>query len=120
MFPLFHEPTFRLLVEKQYSNDPERGSGWWASLNVVLAIAYRVRVVKNLSLGDEDAKAWAYIRNALATHSELTIKNNDLVSVQALIGMVSAACMWLGEGTANENHSLFSCTARQTHNRRSL
>ena len=43
MFPLFHEPTFMHLVEKQYSRDPYEGSGWWASINVALALAYRIQ-----------------------------------------------------------------------------
>lgn len=93
MFPLFHERTFRFLLDKQYSNDPYDGSGWWAAINVVIAIAYRIRVMRNQCSGhdgDEDTKAWAYFKNALAVHSELTLRNTDLLSVQSLIGMVSA------------------------------
>ncbi|KAL9085282.1 MAG: hypothetical protein Q9159_004791 [Coniocarpon cinnabarinum] len=86
-FPLYHEPTFWWLLDRQYSADPYEGSGWWASLNVALAIAYRIRVIKNLSLGDDDAKAWTHFRNCLAVHSELTLRNSDLLSVQAMIAM---------------------------------
>ena len=78
------------LVDKQYTDDPYRGSGWWASLNVALAIAYRIRVMKNLGRGDEESKGWAYFKNALAVQPELTLRNTDLLSVQALIGMVSS------------------------------
>jgi hypothetical protein len=89
MFPLFHEPTFYHLVDKHYSRDPYEGSGWWASLNVALAIAHRLRVMSNLVPQDEDQKAWGYLKNAMAVMTELTIRNTDLLSVQALLGMVS-------------------------------
>ncbi|GMF70750.1 unnamed protein product [Aspergillus oryzae] len=87
MFPLFHEPTFMHLVERQYSRDPYEGSGWWASINVVLAIAHRLRVMSNLVPQEEDKKAWLYLKNAMGVLTELTMRNTDLLSVQALLGM---------------------------------
>jgi hypothetical protein len=89
MFPLYHEPTFMHLVDKHYSRDPYEGSGWWASLNVVLALAHRLRVMSNLVPHEEDQKAWGYMKNALAVQSELTMRNTDLLSIQALLGMVN-------------------------------
>ena len=88
MFPLFHEPTFMHLVSRHYSQDPFDGSGWWASLNVVLAIAHRLRVVSNLVSQEDDNKAWGFLKNALGVLTELTMRNTDLLSVQALLGMV--------------------------------
>ena len=88
MFPLFHEPTFMHLVRQHYSRDPYEGSGWWASLNVVLAIAHRLRVMSHLVPTEEDEKAWGYLKNALAVVAELSMHNTDLFSVQALLGMV--------------------------------
>ena len=88
MFPLFHEPTFMHLVARHYSRNPYEGSGWWASLNVALAIAHRLRVMSNLVPQEEDNKAWAYLKNALGVLTELTMRNTDLLSVQALLGMV--------------------------------
>lgn len=90
MFPLFHEPTFMHLVEKQYSRQPYDGSGWWASFNIALAIAHRLRVMNNLVPQEEDNKAWMYLKNAMGVLTELTMRNLDLLSVQALLGMVSA------------------------------
>lgn len=89
MFPLFHQPTFMHLVERQYSRDPYEGSGWWASINVVLAIAHRLRVMSNLVPQEEDRKAWLYLKNAMGVLTELTMRNTDLLSVQSLLGMVS-------------------------------
>ncbi|CAG9999694.1 unnamed protein product [Clonostachys byssicola] len=87
MCPLFHQPTFMHLVERQYSSDPYQGSGWWASLNCALAISHRLRFMSNLGSEDEDARAWGHIKNALGVYSELTMRNTDLLSVQALTGM---------------------------------
>lgn len=44
--------------------------------------------MSNLVPRDEDRKAWAYLKNALAVMTELTMHNTDLLSVQALLGMV--------------------------------
>ncbi|KAH8888668.1 hypothetical protein GQ53DRAFT_227831 [Thozetella sp. PMI_491] len=87
MFPLFHQPTFMHLVERQYSKDPYQGSGWWSSLNVALAIAHRLRVMSNLVPQEDENKAWGYMKNAMGTFPELTMRNTDLLSVQALLGM---------------------------------
>ena len=76
------------LADRQYSRDPYEGSGWWASMNVVLALAYRLRVMSKLVPQEEDKKAWLYLKNAMAVLAELTMRNTDLLSVQALLGMV--------------------------------
>ena len=88
MFPLFHEPTFMHLVKRHYSRNPYEGSGWWASLNVALAIAHRLRLMSNLVPQEDDQKAWGYLKNAMGVLTEITMRNTDLLSVQALLGMV--------------------------------
>ncbi|PKS10715.1 hypothetical protein jhhlp_002472 [Lomentospora prolificans] len=112
MFPLFHQPTFMHLVERQYSDNPYQGSGWWASLNIVLATAHRLRVMSNLVPPEEDEKSWAYLKNAMGVFSELIMRNNDLLSVQALLGM--AAFM---QGTPNPQPStlLIATAIRLSH-----
>jgi hypothetical protein len=106
IFPLFHEPTFMHLVDKHYSLEPYDGSGWWASLNVALAIGHRLRVMSNAAGAEEDDVAWAYLKNAMAVLSELTMRNTDLLSVQALIGMA----LFL-QGTPNPQPSFFLLAA---------
>ncbi|KAL8671502.1 MAG: hypothetical protein Q9168_003994 [Polycauliona sp. 1 TL-2023] len=106
MFPLFHEPTFMHLVNRQYSRQPYEGSGWWASFNIALAIAHRIRVMSNLVPQEEDNKAWMYLKNALGVLTELTMRNLDLLSVQALLGMA----MFL-LGTPNPQPSFFLVAA---------
>ncbi|OJJ51339.1 hypothetical protein ASPZODRAFT_127402 [Penicilliopsis zonata CBS 506.65] len=106
MFPLFHEPTFMHLAERQYSRDPYEGSGWWASINVVLAIAHRLRVMSNLVPQEEDKRAWLYLKNAMGVLTELTMRNTDLLSVQALLGM----SLFL-QGTPNPQPAFFLVAA---------
>ena len=106
MFPLFHEPTFMHLVDKHYSLEPYEGSGWWASLNVALAIAHRLRVMSNVVDQEEDQVAWGYLKNAMAVMSELTMRNTDLLSVQALLGMG----LFL-QGTPNPQPAFFLVSA---------
>ena len=106
IFPLFHEPTFMHLVDKHYSLDPYEGSGWWASLNVALAIAHRLRVMSNVVGQEEDEHAWGYLKNAMAVFTELTMRNTDLLSVQALLGMA----LFL-QGTPNPQPSFFLVAA---------
>jgi hypothetical protein len=100
------------LVEKQYSRDPYEGSGWWASINVALAIAYRIRVMSNVVPQEDDQKAWLYLKNAMGVLTELTLRNTDLLSVQALLGMA----LFL-QGTPNPQPSFFliSAAIRQSH-----
>ncbi|KAF3393410.1 hypothetical protein DPV78_009517 [Talaromyces pinophilus] len=106
LLPLFHEPTFMHLVERQYSRDPYEGSGWWASINIVLALSHRLRVMSHLVPQEEDKKAWLYLKNAMGVLTELTMRNTDLLSVQALLGM----SLFL-QGTPNPQPSFFLVAA---------
>ncbi|EKV07929.1 Fungal specific transcription factor, putative [Penicillium digitatum] len=106
MFPLFHEATFMHLVERQYSRDPYEGSGWWASINVALAISHKLRVMSNLVPHEEDKRAWLYLKNAMGVLTELTMRNTDLLSVQALLGM----SLFL-QGTPNPQPAFFLVAA---------
>lgn len=112
IFPLFHQPTFMHLVERQYSPDPYHGSGWWASLNIALAISHRLRVMSNLVPQDEDDKAWGYLKNAMGVYSELTMRNTDLLSVQALLGM---ALFMQGTPNPQPTFLLISAAMRLAH-----
>jgi hypothetical protein len=42
---------------------------------------------------EEDEKAWQYLKNAMSVMVELTMRNTDLLSVQALLGVVSYICL---------------------------
>lgn len=112
IFPLFHQPTFMHLVELQYSRTPYDGSGWWASLNVALAIAHRLRVMSQLVPKSEDDKAWGYLKNAVGVLTELAMRNTDLLSIQALLGM---ALFLLGTPNPQPSFFLVSAAIRTAH-----
>lgn len=99
------------LVDMQYSDTPYEGSGWTACLAVALAIAYRIRVMK-IRDSREESIGWQHFKNALALLPELMLKNTDLFTVQALIGM----CIFL-QGTPNPQPSfgLLGAAMRSAH-----
>ncbi|KAE8375274.1 fungal-specific transcription factor domain-containing protein [Aspergillus bertholletiae] len=85
--PLFDETTFRRLVDKQFGWNPDESPSWWASLNVVLASAYRERAQKLPDGSDEWQKSMGHIRNALNVVVELFMRVADLLAVQAMLGL---------------------------------
>lgn len=59
---------------------------------MVLAIALRIQI-SHPGLAEEDAtthvqSSWLYFQNAASVMTELLLKNTDLVSIQAILGMV--------------------------------
>ena len=91
MCQLFHEPTFMALFESRFTQEYNEvhGPGWWASLNMVLATTHRLRVLGNLTLQDEEEISWLYFKNAMAVLMDLMLRNPHILSVQALLAMVS-------------------------------
>jgi hypothetical protein len=89
--PLFHETTFMSLFETRFTQeyDPLHGPGWWACLNMVLAMTHRVRVLHNLTLQEEEEIALLYFKNAMAVLTELIVRGPNILSIQALLIMVS-------------------------------
>lgn len=110
------EKTFWHLLDKQFTGQPHAGSGWWAALNVVLAIGARIATMKAMSEGgkfDEgDLKASRFFKNSLSVHTELTLKNTDLLSVQALLGM---AIYMQGTPNPQPSFSLLGSAIRLMH-----
>ncbi|KUJ10150.1 uncharacterized protein LY89DRAFT_675629 [Mollisia scopiformis] len=84
-FPIFNQTSF--LARFESTESPYEDPGWWACLNVVLALAHRSRSMISLNSRQEDILAWGYFQNALAVATELTMLNNTLTAVQALLGM---------------------------------
>ena len=98
LFPLFHKPSFDACLEKQYSNDPPTDSGWYAAFNIVLAISCRLRISHtpaatggpspDIPVGSHIQDAWKYFQNSAVVLTELILRNTDLMSIQAILGMV--------------------------------
>lgn len=76
------------LLEWQYTQQTCSDAAWWASINIILALAYEYRISDNIKPEKDRERAWLYFKNAMSVFSELTMKRTDLLSVQALLGLV--------------------------------
>ncbi|KAF8458322.1 fungal-specific transcription factor domain-containing protein [Terfezia claveryi] len=112
LFPLFHRPTFEYLLNRHFSDSPLADSGWYAALNMVLAIACRLRISHPLQIDDKVApwvgveRSWQYFQNAAGLLTELLLKNSDLMTIQAILAM-----SLFMQGTANPQPSYFLIAA---------
>ena len=86
-FPIFDQRRFTQYFQDHYSETGPSDPGWWACINVVLALAHRFRAMRTLESLTENEQACGYMQNALAVVSELTMLHNSLPAVQALLGM---------------------------------
>jgi Fungal specific transcription factor domain len=87
VYPIFDQITFMSKFDSTYGLDcSDSDPGWWAALNVVLALAYQQPDMPAPE-PQEDLEAWGYFQNALSTTNQLMTRNYTLASVQALLGM---------------------------------
>src|ERR1700737_2868504 len=66
-FPLFDESSFMSLMAERYLSEAihrETDPAWWASINVILAIACRLRTMTSSAAVDDDQKSMEYLENA--------------------------------------------------------
>ncbi|KAF5860242.1 hypothetical protein ETB97_001776 [Aspergillus alliaceus] len=87
LFPLYHEATFMQLVEWQYTQQTCDDAARWASINIILSLAYEYRFSNSQKSEKDREKAWLYYKNAMSVFAELTLRRTDILSVQALLGM---------------------------------
>jgi hypothetical protein len=93
-YPIFDQGSFMYKFENSDINmsDP----GWWACLNVVLALTHRFEE-STTSDHQAELEAWGYFQNALAVRPQLATMHSTLASVQALLGMALVL-----QGTPNQ------------------
>ncbi|KAJ9236948.1 transcriptional regulator family: Fungal Specific TF [Paecilomyces variotii] len=87
LFPIYHEASFMRLVEWQYRQQTCKDAALWASINVMIAVAYRYRLANSIRPERDNEKAWLYFKNALSVLADLTLRRTDLLSAQALLTM---------------------------------
>ncbi|KAF5650099.1 transcriptional regulator [Fusarium tjaetaba] len=89
VIPLFQQPEFMKLLSTWYKQPETRDRASWAAIQTVLAIGYRT---PQLSLRDSQSvhieKADQCLRNAQTVVSELVTRDEDLLGVQILLGIV--------------------------------
>ncbi|KAM0231905.1 hypothetical protein ACHAPO_008203 [Fusarium lateritium] len=89
VIPLFQQPEFMKLLRSWYNQPNTRDRARWAVIQCVMAIGYRT---PQLSLTNSQAvhveRADQCLRNVQSVVSELVTRENDLLGVQALLGIV--------------------------------
>ncbi|KAJ5919795.1 hypothetical protein N7454_009630 [Penicillium verhagenii] len=87
LFPIYHEASFMKMVEWQYTQQTCDDAARWASINIVICLAYEYRFSNSLKPEKDREKAQLYFKNAMSVFTELALRRTDLLSVQALISM---------------------------------
>ncbi|KAJ5524330.1 hypothetical protein N7494_010980 [Penicillium frequentans] len=87
LFPIYHEASFMKMVEWQYTQQTCDDAARWASINIVICLAYEYRFSNSLKPEKDREKARLYFKNAMSVFTELALRRTDLLSVQALISM---------------------------------
>lgn len=76
------------MVEWQYTQQTCEDAARWASINMVICLAYEFRFSNSLKPEKDREKARLYFKNAMSVFTELALRRTDLLSVQALLSMV--------------------------------
>ncbi|KAJ5888294.1 hypothetical protein N7495_008335 [Penicillium taxi] len=87
LFPIFHERTFMNMVEWQYTQQTCDDAARWASINMVVCLAYEYRFSHSLKPEKDRERSRLYFQNAMSVFTELALRRTDLLSVQALLSM---------------------------------
>jgi hypothetical protein len=77
------------MVEWQYTQQTCDDAARWASINMVICLAYEFRYSNSLKPEKDRERARMYFKNAMSVFTELALRRTDLLSVQALMSMVS-------------------------------
>ena len=88
LFPIYLESSFMKMVEWQYTQQTCDDAARWASINMVICLAYEYRYSSRHKSEKDKERAELYFKNAMSVFTELALKRTDLLSIQALISMV--------------------------------
>ncbi|KAJ5816971.1 hypothetical protein N7447_009204, partial [Penicillium robsamsonii] len=86
--PIFQPSSLLSLYDDDNLQTIFNFPGRWASLNVVLAIGFMLRVKGSSSVQAEHQKSWLFMKNALGVLNELCFGPPDLWTVQGLLGII--------------------------------
>ncbi|CAG8123834.1 unnamed protein product [Penicillium olsonii] len=87
LFPIYLESSFMKMVEWQYTQQTCDDAARWASINMVICLAYEYRYSSSHKSEKDKERAELYFKNAMSVFTELALKRTDLLSIQALISM---------------------------------
>ncbi|KAI0386784.1 hypothetical protein F5Y04DRAFT_71699 [Hypomontagnella monticulosa] len=90
--PLFHQRQFMQMLYEFYSEEERtnKSRAFWAAINVVLAIGFRMRTVEtdDIVYRFDDTKVKQCIDNAQKELDELVTREEDTLGIQVIIGLV--------------------------------
>ncbi len=88
--PLFSRDSFMRMLDGWYTMTTPNHRAEWAAINIVLAMASRLPPGPRNGLGKEvdDAKVADYLANAQSMLSELVTRDQDILGLQVLLGLV--------------------------------
>ncbi|PYH92564.1 hypothetical protein BO71DRAFT_456861 [Aspergillus ellipticus CBS 707.79] len=87
LFPLFDQSSLIRTAERHYLGYPHPSPGEWASLNIALALSYKLQIWSSPTPQRVSSVAWLYFHNAMQMWPELSKSTNDIRSIQALVAM---------------------------------
>lgn len=89
IIPLFHQNTFMKMLHSWYNDPTPRDRGAWAAVQIVMALGYRMpRLTATDTVSVQIEKADRCLKSAQAVISELVTRDEDLLGVQILLGIV--------------------------------
>ncbi|KAK2053126.1 fungal-specific transcription factor domain-containing protein [Colletotrichum caudatum] len=90
LMPLFDQKTFMRMLSEWYSPSSQHSPAVWAAINMVMALGYRCSLKEpgNVETLRDDQKVLYHMRNAQSAVSDLVTREEDLLGVQVLVGMV--------------------------------
>ncbi|KAJ0164597.1 putative transcriptional regulatory protein [Colletotrichum tanaceti] len=90
IMPLFDQETFMRMLSDWYSPCSQRSPAVWAAINIAIALGYRCTLKEpgDVDALIEDQKVLHHMRNVQSVVSDLVTREEDLLGIQVLVGMV--------------------------------
>ncbi|KAK4165571.1 fungal-specific transcription factor domain-containing protein [Cladorrhinum sp. PSN259] len=90
VIPLFSQPQVTRLLNEWYTYPSRRTNAAWAAVNIILALGSRLPTtpILDMDFQNETAPFGQYLTNAQSVLSELVVRDQDLLGLQTLLGLV--------------------------------
>lgn len=88
VLPIFERTSFMSTLQDTYSSVNKVDPASWAAVNVVLALSHQM--FANYSIGDSvnhESMTRSYLQNAMSVTDKLALREPDMLSVRALVGL---------------------------------
>ncbi|KFA81978.1 hypothetical protein S40288_04368, partial [Stachybotrys chartarum IBT 40288] len=86
--PIFHRPTFMRMFNDWYDCPSKQNKASWAAIQIAIALGLRVPRGGGFDSNSETAMANHCLRNAQSVVTELVTRDEDLLGIQVLLGIV--------------------------------